>query len=228
MPSFDGDGVERPARERRLVHAIREEPHRVERDGRLERDSRSDALAVDVDVVREAADIDAHADRRTPGERHQRRRGPGPAIAERLIHAADAPPYEIDADSSRRRARRSFARRCRAACARRKRRRCRSWSSRARTPTPGNPEVTSVKPCVTSGRITTSEVSAKLRRVPSSTTAAPVASTSTQPLPTDGLVARLKESENRSRASPTAIVTVAAALSRVAVARDVGEVYPFR
>ena len=104
MPSFDGDGVERPARERRLVHAIREEPHRVERDGRLERDLRFDALAIDVDVVREAGDIDAHADRRLPGERHQRRRGPGPAIAERLIHAADAPPYEIDANSSRRRA----------------------------------------------------------------------------------------------------------------------------
>ena len=103
MPSFDADGVERPARERRLVHAIREEPHCVERDGRLERDLRSDALAIDVDVVREGGDIDAHADRRTPGERHQRRRGPGPAIAERLIHAADAPPYEIDADSSRRR-----------------------------------------------------------------------------------------------------------------------------
>ena len=66
--------------------------------------ARSDALAVDVDVVREGADIDAHADRRTPGERRQRRRGAGPAIAERLIHAADAPPDEIDADSSRRRA----------------------------------------------------------------------------------------------------------------------------
>jgi hypothetical protein len=34
-------------------------------------------------------------------------------------------------------------------------------------------------------------------------------------LPTDGLVARLKESENRAGASPPAIDTVAAVLSRV-------------
>ncbi len=63
----------------------------------------STRLAIDVDVVCEASDIDAHANRRGPGKRRQRRRGAGSAIAERLLHAADAPPYEIDADASRRR-----------------------------------------------------------------------------------------------------------------------------